>query len=132
MNTELVIAALLNVSGVNALVSTRKAANQLPQGTTYPALVYTVISATPEPNLDYAHDAQLVRARVQINPLAKSIAEVKAIHAAVRAALDFKHYVEASGKTVMSCRVANAGPLDKDNESGVWTQPVDYLLRYYE
>lgn len=132
MNPELVIAALLNVSGVTALVGTRKAASQLPQGTGYPALVYTVISATPDPMLDYSHDSQMVRARVQINALARNVAELKTINAAVRAALDFKHYVTAADKTVVSCRVSTAGPLDKDNESGVWTQPVDFILRYYE
>lgn len=91
MNPELVIAALLNVPGVTALVGTRKAASQLPQGTTYPAIVYTVVSCVPEPNLDYSNDAQLARARIQVNALARSVPELKSIQSAIRTALDFKH-----------------------------------------
>jgi hypothetical protein len=69
---------------------------------------------------------------VQINPLAATIAEVKSIHAALRAVMDFKHSQTVAGKLVMSCRLDLMGLLDKDNDAGVWTQPADYVLQWYE
>lgn len=132
MNPELIIASLLGHSSITALVGTRRALGQLPQNTSMPAIVYQVIDASPRPNLDYTDGPQMARARIQINPLAASIPEVKAIHSALRSVLDFKHNSVAAGKTVVSCRFDLLGPMDKDNEAGVWTQPADYVLQWYE
>lgn len=132
MNPELIVAALLNVAGINALVGTRKALGQLPQNTAYPALVYQIVSGVPQPHLNYSGEPQMAQARIQINPLALTVGEVKAIHAAVRASMDFKLQQIVAGKRVVSCRLDNIGPADRDNEAGVWTQSADYLLMYYE
>lgn len=132
MSAELIVASLLNVTGVTALVGTRKALRQLPQNTAMPALVYQVIDSVATPHLNYATERQMARARVQINPLALDVGGVKSIHAAVRAALDFKQQVTAAGKTVISCRLETTGLMDRDNDAGVWTQPADYILMYYE
>ena len=132
MNAELIVAALLNVPAVTAMVGTKRALSQLPQNTKPPAVVYQVIDSVPMPNLNFNEPQAMARARVQINPLALSIAEVKSIHAAVRAALDFQHHTTAAGKTIVSCRLDMLGPVDKDIETGIWTQPADYILQYYE
>lgn len=132
MNPELIVASLLNHTSITALVGTRRALGQLPQNTAMPALVYQVVNADPRPNLDYSDGPQLAQARIQFNPLALTIPEVKAIHSALRSVLDFKHNSTVAGKLVVSCRFSLLGPMDKDNEAGVWTQPADYLLAYYE
>lgn len=132
MNPELIIAAMLNTSGITALVGTRKAMSQLPQNTAFPALVYTVIDAVPLPHLHYSVERQMARARVQINPLAKTMAEVKAIHDQVRSAMDFKHQQTYAGKTVISSRLDLFGSPEKDLDTGTWTQSADYLVSYYE
>jgi len=131
MNPELVAAALLSQSGISSIIGTRLALAQLPQNTGYPALVYTIISAVPKPNVA-ATGSQLAMARIQVNPLAETVAGVKSIHAAIRTALDFKHQQIFANKLVVSCRLGNMGSVEKDNETGVWTQPVDYMLYYYE
>ena len=84
MNPELIVAAMLNTQGISALVGTRRAMTQLPQNTAFPALVYTVIDDIPLPNLRFNVVPQRAQARIQINPLAKTIAEVKAIHEQVQ------------------------------------------------
>lgn len=132
MNPELIIAAFLADASITALVGTRKALSQLPQNTTFPALVYQVVTANPQPHLNYAGEPQMAQARIQINPLAVTVGEVKAIHAAVRAVMDFKQQVIVAGKRVVSCRLDTVGPADRDIESGLWTQPADYMLVYYE
>lgn len=132
MNPELIIAAMLNTSGITVLVGTRKAMSQLPQNTAFPALVYTVIDAVPQPHLHYSVERQMARARVQINPLAKTMAEVKAIHDQVRSAMDFKHQQTYAGKTVISSRLDLFGSPEKDLDTGTWTQSADYMVSYYE
>jgi hypothetical protein len=131
MNPELIVSALLNQTGITALVSTRRALGQLPQNSTYPAIVYQIVDANPQPGLNYSKD-NLARARIQINPLAATIPEVKQIQAAIRTAIDFKHHQTFAGKTVVSCRVLSVGPMDRDEEAGIWTQATDYELMWYE
>jgi hypothetical protein len=132
MNPELIIAAMLNTQGISALVGTRRAMTQLPQNTAFPALVYTVIDDIPLPNLRFNVVPQRAQARVQINPLAKTIAEVKAIHEQVRLAMDFKLQQTFAGKTVISSRLDIFGTPEKDLNTGIWTQSADYLMSYYE
>ena len=131
MNPEIVIAAMLNQTGITALVGNRRALGQLPQNSVFPAIVYQVIDGQPQPSLNYPVD-DLAMARIQINPLAVTLGEVKNIHAAVRAAIDFKHHQTFAGKKVMSCRFDSLGPIDRDEEMGIWTQSADYMLRWYE
>jgi len=131
VNPELIIAAMLNQAGITALVGNRRALGQLPQNSQFPAIVYQVIDGQPQPGLNYSVD-DLAMARIQINPLAVTLAEVKNIHAAVRTGLDFKHHQTFAGKLVMSCRFDQLGPIDRDEEMGIWTQPADYMLRWYE
>ena len=105
MSIETIMATWLGDSTITALVSTRRALSQLPTNTAFPALVYQVVDMTPQPVVAYQVGAQRARARVQINPLAATVAEVQAIHAAIRALLDFKHSVVIAGKTIVSARL---------------------------
>jgi len=133
MNAELIVSQMLATPTITNLVGNRKALYQLPENTAFPALVYQIIDNVPDPNLDYVHPAgQLARARIQFNPLAATIAEVKNIHNALRVVFDFKHNTLVGSKRIMSCRLNFLGTMEKDNEAGVWTQPADYTLAYYE
>jgi hypothetical protein len=132
MNAEIIIASLLNKTAITALVGNRRALGQLPQNTAMPALVYNIIDGIAEPNVAYNVGAQRAFARIQINPLALTIPDVKSIHAAVRSAIDFTHQQTVAGKLVISCRFDNINEMTRDIDSGIWTQSVDYILRYYE
>ena len=132
MNAEIIIASLLNHASITALVGNRRAMTQLPQNSAMPALVYNVIDGVPEPNVAYNIGAQRAFARIQINPLGLTIPDVKSIHAAVRGAIDFTHQQIVAGKLVISCRFDNMSEMTKEIDSGIYTQPVDYILRYYE
>jgi hypothetical protein len=132
ISAELLIATMLNTPSIVALVGTRRALVQLPPNTPMPALVYTVIDSKPTPTVAYQFGEQRALARIQINPLATTIGELKAIHEAVRTVLDFKHQTIIVGQKVISCRLDLMGPVDKDTDAGVWTQPYDYLLNFVE
>ena len=132
MSANAIIGALLGDSTISALIGARKAQSQLPDNTTFPSLVYTFVSDNPRPNLA-ASGSQLMSVRVQINPLAVTMAEVDAIHAAVRTLFDFKHQQTIASKTVVSIRRLPSSPVaDRDPDRGVWTSPADYMLMYYE
>ena len=132
MNPEIIIAALLADVSIIALVKTRSALSQLPQNTAMPAIVYDIVSSIPNPVVAYASSAQMATARIQFNVLAKDIPKVKEIHAALRTLLDFRHNSIVAGKKIVSCRLEALWPMDKDNEAGVWIQPADYMLKWYE
>jgi len=132
MNAELIIANMLNSPAVTNLVGNRRALGQLPQNTDMPALVYNIIDGVPEPNVAYQLGSQRAFSRIQINPLALTIPDVKSIHAAVRSVLDFAHQQTVAGKLVISCRFDTIREMTRDIDSGIWTQPADYILRYYE
>lgn len=132
MSAESIVASLLGHATITALVGARRALGQLPTNTTMPALVYNVIDCAPEPKIAYQLGGNRARARVQINPLAGTIAEVKAIGAAVQGVMDFLHAQTVATKTVVSCRRDLIGRMDKDDEAGIWTQPTDYILLFVE
>jgi hypothetical protein len=132
MNAEIIIASLLNKTAITAIVGNRRALGQLPQNTAMPALVYNIIDGIAEPNVAYNVGEQRAFARIQINPLALTIPDVKSIHAAVRSSIDFTHQQTVAGKLVISCRFDNINEMTRDIDSGIWTQSVDYILRYYE
>ena len=71
-----------------------------------------------------------VDARIQVNPVATTLASVKAIHAAVDAALSALNNTTVGGKRIVHCVWALLGPADHDIETGLWTQPVDFSLRW--
>lgn len=133
MSANALIATWLQDSTITALVGNRKALGRLKQGTTYPALVYQVVSFTPEPHVDYQNRPQLAQLRVQLNPLASSIGGVELIANAIRELMDFKHQVLVAGKRVVSSRFDQAGPTEPDpDDPSIYTQAIDYIVWYYE
>lgn len=132
MSTEAIIAAWLTAPSITALVGTRVALHELPQGTAYPNLVYTVLSVVPDPVVAYLEGPQRAWSRVQINAQALTISEVLVMHDALRALMDFQHMVSIGGKTIVSSRIDTSGALSKDVMTLAWTKPVDYKLYHYD
>lgn len=128
MNPEPLIDALLRVPGITALVSTRIALEQLPQGSEYPAIVYRTISTTAVENLCTPSAAHVTR--VQINPVAASMGEVNALHAAVRAAIERFTPQTVATRRVLACRFDSLGPVSRDEFTGLWTKSADYTLMH--
>lgn len=132
MSAETIVAAWLTDATISALVGTRVALHELPQGSTYPNLVYTVLSTVPDPLIAYQTGPQRAWSRVQINPQALTLGEVMAIHDALRNLLDFKQSVTIGGKLVITSRVDTIGTVSKDVMTLAWTKPVDYKIYHIE
>lgn len=131
MSAELIAMAILNSPPVTAIVGNKIAATRLKPNTKPPALVYQAISTVHVPNVNY-REPVIVRSRIQINPLALKPDEIHAINEAVKSVLNFKFRIVAAGKTVLSSRLDLQGPMEKDDETGIWTQSTDYILQFYE
>jgi hypothetical protein len=82
---EALTARLAAVVGVTTLISTRAYPVKLPQIPTLPAVTYQRISTVQESAMGV--DTTIVRVRFQINSYAASYSAVKALAAAVKAAL---------------------------------------------
>lgn len=132
MDVSPLIQAWLSDVRISALVGTRWAESPLPPGTTFPALAYSTITARTEPNVNHLDGRKRVFARVQFNPVAESLVTVAAIHTALRDVMDFTHNQVVGGKLVLSCRVDLLGPVPPDVDVGLYTRPLDFVLRYYE
>ena len=130
MSIEAIIAGYLADTGVAALVGTKVALTRLPQNTQPPAIVYRIVSQVPRLATDLR--APRAQARVQIDAIAIDAPDVTSIHAAVRAAMDLRFGETVAGKHVVSSQRVFAGMLDRDDAAGVWIQPVDYLIHWYE
>jgi len=130
LQAETLVSSLLNVPPVIDLVGDKRALARLPHNAHMPALVYNVLNDIPDPMVNY-RTSTLHKARVQLNPLAKSIGEVKQIQQAIETAMNFKQNVPVGQALLIWCRLDLTGQMDKDDETGVWTQPVDYILQYY-
>lgn len=125
-----IVPGLLHIPALTALVGSRIALVRLPQGTAHPALVWDLISDIEMPYLPAEAEAVPVQARVQLNPLAKTVGEVRAIHAAIHAAWSYQHGTVVQGLRITQIRRELLGPFDQDPDTGVWTRPADYLIRF--
>ena len=125
---ESIVQTLLSVPAVQAVVGERIALQQLPQGSEYPALVHQVVSSVPMQRLCDASPSYI--SRVQINPLAASMTDVNALHLLVAAALQSDALRTVGAARVVSCRLQGYGPASRDDFTGMWTKPADYILRH--
>lgn len=132
MSAKLLIGTWISDSSIVSLVGRNRAYKQLPQSATFPALVYTIPSCIPRPNVNFRDGSNLMECRVQFNPIAKTLGEVEAIEAALKALIDFKNGTTVGGKLIMSSTLELSMDAEKDETSGLWTQPIDYKIWYYE
>lgn len=130
MSAETIVRDLIAVPGVTALIGTRCAMVQLPQGVIYPALVYETITDVPQDPIGAADRDVMMRARVQITAFARTLPEVIAVHDAVRAALEYR-YGEVGGERIVSVTRAVLGPYERDQTAQLFARPVDYIVVYY-
>jgi hypothetical protein len=127
---EQIVEALLDVPAITTAVGRNAALQQLPQGAEYPALTYQVVSSVGFQIL--CSPPKAFRSRVQINPLAGTMGAVNALHALARAALESDTERTAAGLRCISCRFEGYGPPSKDDFTGMWTKPADYILMHEE
>ena len=130
MSIERVTYALLSGAGaVTSIVGTRIYPVVLPQGQGAPALVYEPISATRAGAIDAYATTHLTRGRVQVNLVVATYPELHPLREAVKAAMQFQRGL-IGGVTVHSIVHAGEGPVQYDQQLGLFSQPIDFLIHH--
>lgn len=132
MNPEIIISTWLQDASIAALIGSRYSTPVLPRNTEYPALVFNLVDAFPRPFVGAKTERELAQARIQFNPIAKNIADIKSIADAMRALFDCQNQQTIAGKLVVSMRLADVGAFEKDIDSGLFMQRYDYIMMWYE
>ena len=130
MQAELIVSEMIATQEMMNLVGDKRALARLPHNTHMPALVYNIVNDVPDPMVNYKSNT-LHKARIQFDPLAHTIQEVKQIQEAIHNAMNFKQNIAVGEAFVVWSRLDLIGSMDKDDETNVWTQSVDYILQYY-
>jgi hypothetical protein len=132
MRAEKVVYDLLTGSeAVTALVGLKIYPGLIPQNTTMPAVSYELISSVDIPPINAQASGVILRSRVQVSALARTYAEVKTIQEAIRRALHLKSGLIA-GVQVNAITRELIGSDERDDESGLYMQGVDFLLIHEE
>lgn len=127
--SKVVNALLLGAGPVTAVVGVRIYPVVLPQNQPLPAITFEVISATRLGAIDAYAPTHLTHSRVQVNLLAADYPAVLVLLEAVKAALQFQRGT-FGGITVHSVLHAGEGPTQYDQQLGVFTQPIDFLITH--
>ncbi len=130
MRAEKVTQTLLKVPAITSLVGNRIAETRLPENSSYPALVYEVITGTPVLPIS-AVGGNLLRVRIQITALARQLADVKSLLEEVRKAMAFK-YGSINGVRVTSIVPDVVGHDQKFDDAGIFAQSRDFFITVYE
>ena len=126
--TDALLFAMLNVSPITAVVGTSIACQRLPENSTFPAIVYSEISCVPY--INFCAPSSRFTSRVQINPLAKTMAQIEALHALIKTALESDTARTFGLINVLNCRFSARTAASIDDDTGIWTKPADYMLVY--
>ena len=128
MSAEAAAYALLAAaSAVTSIVATRIFPGQLPEGTALPALVIEHISSVRLGRLDAQAATHPTQTRVQVNLLASTYPQLKALRDAVTAALQFQRGALGGG-AVITILPDVAGPDLIDPAMTLFHQPLDFLV----
>ena len=131
MSASKVVYALLSGAGsVTAVVPVdRIHPIYLPQGKGVPAIVYEPISAMRTGAIDAYATTHLTVERMQINLIATDYPQVLALLELVKAALQFQRGV-FGGVTVHSVLHAGEGPVQYDQQLGLFSKPIDFFITH--
>ena len=132
MRAEKVVKTLLsNAAGVVALVGTRVYPGPIPQGTALPAISFEHISTVPLQTLDASAGFNLARTRIEVNAVAKTYGEQKALVEEIRKALEYQRGTIA-GVEVIAILRESVGPDLRDDDRQIYTQAVDFMVTHRE
>lgn len=128
MYAEDLIAQLLQAPALVQATQGRIGLVQLPQDSGYPAIAYSAPSDNPLPRI--CKPGQAYKARIQINPLAVTVRAMLDLHHLVRQTLESYTPHAVGDLHLVACVFEGMGPTSKDDLTGAWTKPADYMLLY--
>jgi hypothetical protein len=124
---EQLVAKLTADSAVTALVSSRIFPNVLPQGSSLPAIVYTVVDDVPQRTLSGAVDELLHNSRVQIDCYARASASLGGYAGAHQLADAVNNVVGNLSDPTLNSTAADKRDL-YDNETSYFRVSMDFSV----
>jgi hypothetical protein len=131
MSAELAIKAMLDAHApLTAIVpATKIFAGLIPINTALPAVAYNFISGVRPKSIGMT--TQMTMSRIQVTVQAKTYAQQKQLIKLVRNACDAKQG-PFGGTDVDSCMVEIEGPDQRDDDSSIFMQTVDFMVKWSE
>ena len=130
MSAEAVVKYLLGAAdGVTAIVAARIYPRVAPLSTALPNVAFWQVSSTRINRLEATQTTHLTRSRVQVDLTARDYPGLKALRAAIIAALEFSRGTIA-GSLVHMVELAGEGPDDYDAAAELYSQSVDFFVVY--
>jgi hypothetical protein len=128
MKAEAVIYALLTGAGaVTSVVQDRIYPVVLPEGVATPAIVFELLSSVHVPALDAQASTHHLQARVQVNLLGPSYAQIRDLRTAVINAVRYQRG-SIAGAQVHAVLPGFEGPVTFDSALGLFHRPLDFVL----
>lgn len=127
--SKVVYALLSGAAPVTAIVGVRIYPVFLPEGQPAPAIVYELISAVRPGAIDAYAPTHLTQSRVQVNLITADYPTLLTLLEATKAAMQFQRGV-LGGVTVHSVLHAGEGPVQYDQQLGLYMQPIDFLITH--
>lgn len=125
---------LLSRSSITDIVGQKIYSYYLPQGTTYPAIVYRIVSGTHDHTLDSQSPALgIMRCRIQLDILSDKLDQVAVLSEAIRQELDGYSGSMSNAYCIRSRLVNELGFVtapEDGSDTWVYRRAVDYLVRY--
>ena len=121
---------LSNNSALTAVVSTRINPLRIPQGSSFPAISYQLISVIPNPSKSGASKSDF--ARVQINSFGTTYQSAVQVADLVRLAMEKTLPATFNSVVVQSCEFDSEVHMTDDNAdyAGVYHIAQDYIINY--
>ena len=121
---------LSNNSALTAVVSTRINPLRIPQGSSFPAISYQLISVIPNPSKSGASKSDF--ARVQINSFGTTYQSAVQVADLVRLAMEKTLPATFNSVVVQSCEFDSEVHMTDDNADyeGVYHIAQDYIINY--
>jgi hypothetical protein len=133
VSAEAVTYALLSAaSAVTAVVSDRIYPGQLPLEAQPPAIVYELIDAVPEGNIDTFEATHVTRSRVQVNLIA---ADYAVLHNTLRNAVVGAMRNQRGtfgGVVVHAIMLDHDGTPNFDQGVELWHRPIDFIIYHQQ
>lgn len=121
---------LSNNSALTAVVSTRINPLRIPQGSSFPAISYQLISVIPNPSKSGASKSDF--ARVQINSFGTTYQSAVQVADLVRLAMEKTLPATFNSVVVQSCEFDSEVHMTDDNAdyAGIYHIAQDYIINY--
>jgi len=121
-------------TSITDIVGDRIYSYHLPQGTSYPAIVYRIITSTHDHSIDVSPALGMMKCRIQLDLMSDRLHEVSILTEVIRQEMDGLSNSPMGNATCVRCKLINelGSIAEPENASDNWIyrRIADYHIRY--